>query len=417
MTALFKRILSPRERGRQAGHDELPSPIHEVPSSSVSAATGQQGHKNNTADSIVVDNVIYSQPSQLDRVPPRGASGGAGGNGEDPPLPPRPSSASSGHAHQVNSGEHETYYCAPIDTLGHGTDLQRQQRSPSTREIERERAQERKRLDMHERTLIQKQLQGASSPAIASGHRRTRSGGHVIDNDEYSTPWNAQGGNPRRSSALPLKPPRKKSSAGKGIPSTPNDGSDNVIPVSPPPILSAPQDRSQSASPIPPRSPVVSSADAEYDDPWDVKNRKISQVIPSQHGRHHHLSLHERRSPPAQSGDPRPTRHSAGSKVDHTRHLPVDDIRPSRVLSEKDHLRSPEMEATEMPIRSRTITDLQSISISSPTSPRTGSVSMPIHPIQKRPLPEEPGNPNPIRREPSPSSTSFDSRLALEEQP
>ena len=376
-------------------------------------------------DSIVVDNVIYSEPTPLDRmagIPFRG-----GGGGEDPPLPQRPSSA-----HQTNSSEPEAYYQAPVDTLGRGMELQQQQRLSSARDREREQERERRRMDMHEKTLSQKQqLQGAAVPfddgaSSSRGHRRTRSGGHVIDNEEYSTPWDVQEEHQRRSSGLPLKPPRvKKPGAGKGIPATPNDGSDNFIPLSPPAILSASQDRSKSASPIPPRSPIPSAAESEYDDPWDVKNRKISKVIPSQHGRHHTHSVHDRRSPPpSQLAAGQRARQSVGARMEHSRHS--EEGRPTRAMSDRNQHRSAGMGDTTDPFHPRTSTDTHGpiLSVSTPNSPRTSSVSMPTSAIQKRPLPEEPGSgsgpptpsTNPIRREPSPSSTWFDSQLALEEQ-
>lgn len=381
MTALFRRMLSPRDRNR---HEEL---SQEVPSPLVPSHLGQ---KNSDANTIKVDNAIYSEPSPLDNVPPRG---------EDPnsPLPP-----------SANSDENDTYYSAPADTLSRDPHLLHQQRS--TRDRERAQAQERRHLEVHERTLNQMHAIGPASGGVGGaviGHRRTRSGGHIIDNDEYSTPWNAAQAEEhrRRQSA----PPRKHHLSKRGIPATPNDGTDDIIPVSPPPILSASQDRSQSASPIPlPPSHVTSAADAEYDDPWDVKNRNISQAIP---GRHHAHSVHERRpsTPPLTNHR---LRTSVGSRVDHHRHILAEETRLSRTSSDKN----PRSGAIELgdPFRSRAITDLH-LSVSTPNSPRPNSVSTPVNPIQRRPLPDEPPS-NPLRREPSPVSTWFDSKLALEEQ-
>lgn len=382
MTALFRRMLSPRDRGRQSDElsQDLPSPL-------------AHGHKNSDTSTIKVDNAIYSEPTQLDSVSPRGTGG------EDPHSPFPPS---------ANSDDNDTYYSAPVDTLARDPHLQQ---LSSKRDRERVQAQERRHLEVHERTLNQmhaiipsRSASGGGGSAI--GHRRTRSGGHIIDNDEYSTPWNAaQEEQKRRQSA----PPRKHHHSRRGIPATPNDGIDDIIPVSPPPILSAAHERSQSASPIPqPQSPVVSGADAEYDDPWDVKNRNISQAIP---GRHHAHSVHERRpsTPPLINHR---SRQSVGSRVDHSRHILTEESRSSRAGSEKilDQFRP------------RTITDLQShsLSVATPSSPRTNSVSTPVHPIQRRPLPEEPGSlptpTNPIRRELSPAPAWFDCKLALEEQ-
>lgn len=384
MTALgqrFRRMLSPRDRGRQSVPDELghdvPSPLAMVPS--------HHGQKSSDLNTMKVDNAIYSEPTPLDNVSPRGEP--------NSPLPP--------------PDENDPYYSAPIDTLARDPSLQHQLRS--TRDRERAQAQERRHLEVHERTLNQMHaIAPTSRGGGAIGHRRTRSGGHIIDNDEYSTPWNAAQleEQRRRQSA----PPRKHHHSKRGIPATPNDGSDDIIPVSPPPILSASQDRSQSASPIPPpQSLAISGADAEYDDPWDVKNRNISQAIP---GRHHAHSVHERRpsTPPLSNHR---MRQSVGSRVDHHKHILAEETRLSRTASDKN----PKSGAIEVGdhFRSRAVTDLQphSLSVSNPSSPRPNSVSTPVNPIQRRPLPEEPP---PNRREPSPVSTWFDNKLALEEQ-
>lgn len=427
MTSLFrpiKRILSPREndRGSRGNEDDAPVP----------GMTGQ--HPNSDLDSMVVDNVIYSEPTQLDRVPPRR---GSCSGGEEPPLPPRPQSA--------NADEHETYYQAPVDTLGRSnTDQQKQQQQQqqqlrsSTRDKERAQERETRQMVMHNKTLSQMAQQSApvtgngASSGVVGGHRRTRSGGHVIDNEEYSTPWNVQEMQRRSSAAPPKAPRKKKSGVGRPIPATPSDGSDNIIPVTSPSAILPSHERSQSASPVPPRSPGPSSAEPEYDDPWDVKNRRINQFIP---GRHHVHSVHERRSPPPShlAGEVRPQRVTVGGRIEHSKHL--EDVRPSRAMSEKNHNWSPGVldGAEPVPFRSRTVTDIHShgLSGSAPNSPRTSSVSMPPHHMQHRPLPEEPSNSSsgstttslpspssiPVRREPSPSSTWFDCQLALEEQP
>ncbi|CAI8034849.1 hypothetical protein GBAR_LOCUS19584 [Geodia barretti] len=370
--ALFRpirRMLSPRE-GR--GHEET-APDTPVASSRARLSTGDS--------ESVVENAIYSEPTPLDRVEPQRHSHHRISGGEDPPLPPRPLSGGGAGGAQQNSEEHETYYQAPVDTLGRGVGLDpqaamQQQRMTSIRERERAAAErERRRMNMHERTL--NQIQGAGGYPVhlqgrvgGLGHRRTRSGGHIIDNEEYSTPWDVQGEQRRRASGHnPPKPARNR----RPIPATPNDGSDNSV------------------SPVPPRSPVQVSGDAEYDDPWDVRNRNISQVIPSQ--RHHtHSSLHERRSPPS-AGDHRPPmRQSVGSRTTEHSRPHLEEVRPSRSLSDWNHPRGVPTEPPEQ-FRPRTITDVHpphSLSHSNPSSPRTSSMCAPTHPIQRRPLPEEP---------------------------
>ena len=422
--ALFrpiKRMLSPRETERFRGHEDTP------PDTPLSG--GGRTSRTGEVDSVVIDNAIYSEPTPLDRVEQHHHR-----LSDDPPLPPRPLSGGG-------SAENETYYQAPVDTLGRSANVE-QQRSSSTRERAQER--ERRQMNMHERTL--NQIQGAAIPVYLHhhghhhhqgggggglGHRRTRSGGHLIDNEEYSTPWDVQGEQRRRGSGLPLKPPR---ASRKPIPATPSDGSDNIIPLSPTPILSSSHERSQSASPVPPRSPVQTSpgGDAEYDDPWDVRNRKISQAIP---GRHHTHSVHDRRSPPLSHGGGvgvgvgvgehrSGVRHTVGSRTEHSRqHL--EEVRPTRALSDRNNHRSGSG-VLESPDPFRT----HSVSHSNPNSPRSSSMCAPSHPIQRRPLPEEPGTGSAVTGPPQPSalpsvanstrtdqpSVLFDSNLAMEEQ-
>ena len=440
--ALFRpirRILSPRETDRGRGHEDPPTDTPVAAGVSTGARLSVGGDSES-----VVENAIYSEPTPLDRVEHQRHSHHRISGGEDPPLPPRPLSCGGGGAQ--NAEEHETYYQAPVDTLGRSAGLelhqqvmqQQQQRVASAREREKAaKERERRQLNMHERTL--NQIQGAGPGSGGGypvhlqgrgggmGHRRTRSGGHLIDNEEYSTPWEVQGEQRRRASGHnPPKPARVK----RPIPATPSDGSDNIIPLSPTPILSG-HERSQSASPVPPRSPVQPpQGDAEYDDPWDVRNRNISQVIPSQ--RHHtHTSHHDRHSPPS-SGDHRPSmRQTVGSRpTEHSRpHL--EEVRPSRSFSDRNHMRGGLTEPPE-PFRQRTITDVH-LSPSNPSSPRTSSMGAATHPIQRRPLPEEPppssgggtSSASSVSAPPSVSNSTrgsgepsilFDSNLALEEQ-
>ena len=438
--ALFRpirRIISPREdRNRGGSNEETP------PDTPVSATSTGGRPSAGDLDSVVVDNAIYSEPTPLDRAEHR-HSHQHRISGDDPPLPPRPMSGGV----ISNQSEKETYYQAPVDTLGRSAEqqllLQQQQQRLSTRDRERAaQERERRQMDMHERTL--NQIQGASGANPGHqhhhhhhqnphhmmgggglGHRRTRSGGHLIDNEEYSTPWDVQGEQRRRGSGLAKT---SHSSRRPPIQGTPSDGSDNIIPLSPTPILSTSHERSQSASPVPPRSPVQPpAADAEYDDPWDVRNRNISQVIPSQHGRHHTHSAHERRSPPlahtvaGSTGEHRAgVRHTAGGRIDQGRqHL--EEVRPSRALSDRNNHRSGSGVEILDPFRSHSMSHS-----SSPNAPRSGSMSASA--MQRRPLPDEPIMANPASLVlPPPSGLNsttraeqpavlFDSNLALEEQ-
>lgn len=471
MTTFFKRILSPRERehrGERRNSEDLhdrslstslsQGHLPTVPSPPISSSSTTPGgpqrqhhrHQSNEGDNIV--NVIYSEPTPLDRVPRAPGLGGAG-NGEgqldNPPLPPRP--VSVGHPHQLADRREEEFYVAPVDTIRSVTAV------PPSVAASRER--DRKIMRMHDLTMSQKARQGmqvhvqnvrvqqhspCASPNIGE-HRRTRSIGQVIDNSEYSTPWNVVEEQMR--SALP--PRGKKVSAGRVFPSTPGDESDRIIPVSPPPILG--RDRSQSSSPIPPlpsepppHSPGEGvgggGGDAEYDDPWDVRFRRINQNLPEHHGHPHQ----ERPSPPQSGGgglvrksspvgDQRPpkpphtTKYSANTERIH-RFSPPEE-RLTRAYSDKprggggggeggDH-GSDWSKGPGGPFRHRATTELHPSSGPGPVPPRTGSVSIPI---QQRPLPQAPVDnretvPPLVTREDSPPSGWFDSSLALEEQP
>ena len=470
MTTFFKRILSPREhRGERRNSEDLhdrslstslsQGHLPTVPSPPISSASTAPGgpqrqhrrHQSNEGDSIVVDNVIYSEPTPLDRVPRAPGQGGGGnveGQPDNPPLPPRP--VSVGHPHQIADRRDEEFYVAPVDTISTRITV-----APS---VAASRERDRRIMRMHDLTMSQKARQGmqvhvqnvrvqqhspSASPSVG-GHRRTRSIGQVIDNSEYSTPWNVVEEQMRSAG-----PPRgKRVSAGRVIPSTPGDESDRIIPVSPPPILGS-RERSQSSSPIPPlpsepppHSPGEGGGgDAEYDDPWDVRFKRINQNL------HEHHSHHQERPSPPQSGgglvrksspvDQRPpkpphTKSSANTERAHRFSPPEQQL--TRAHSDRPHHRgggggggggevgdhsSDWSKGFGAPFRHRATTELHPSSGPGPVPPRTGSVSIPI---QQRPLPQAPVDnretaPPPVTREDSPPSSWFDSSLALEEQP
>lgn len=250
MSTLFRRIRSPRE------HKEREE--HQPPNRSFS--TGQlpaQGHRRHRSDDI--KNINYTDPNGVSN---------SHGQDENPPLPPRNMHrpASVGNAHQLKkqvSSDEDPYYVAPADTIGRKAGLS--VLPPPT-------ASERKVMEMHERTQSQKVV----------GHRRTGSYGHVIDNSEYSTPWNLlQEQRGKEQKDKPPKPPRSRDRTPPNRPiiySQPSDGSDDLIPVQSPPPPSLALDRSLTNSPC---SPVDPSGD--YDEPWDRKYPDLRMAVRRQH--------------------------------------------------------------------------------------------------------------------------------------
>ena len=454
----FKRILSPREhRGERRNsadlhvHDRslstslsqghLPSvpsnPIITTSNSAVSVglqhSQRQHGRPASTeGDSVVVENVIYSEPTPLDRVPR--SSGNGDRSPDQPPLPPRPISVAH-PPHQMGDREEE-FYTSPVVPAAVAA-----------------RERDRRIMRMHDLTMSQKARQGmhvrgpqpsSSVTSVSSGHRRTRSIGQVIDNSEYSTPWNLVEEQMKAAGPPPVKSSHK-TSVGRVYPSISGEESDKIIPVSsPPPILgSRDRCRSHSASPTPrsssdhrSQSPAdMAEREAEYDDPWDVRFRNISHNLQDSHTHSTHSS-HDRPSSPHSNSNvaPFPSSHSAGSVCGGDSRPP----KPPHTALHTDRLRhlSPEEHGNRAhpgggsesggrnyggQFRLRSTTELHGTAgvpggLGSMPS-RTSSVSIPI---QQRPLPQAPMDGREsglsISREDSPPSGWFDSNLPLEEQ-
>ena len=261
MSTLFRRIRSPREHSHREREE------HQPPNRSFS--TGQlPGHRRHKSDDI--KNINYTDPNGVSN---------SHGQDENPPLPPRnmlPRPASVGHAHQLKkqvSSDEDPYYVAPADTIGRKAGLSVLPGPPPT-------ASERKVMEMHERTQSQK-----------VGHRRTGSYGHVIDNSEYSTPWNLlqqqrekeQKENATPSSTkVPPKPPRTRDRTPPNRPmihSQPSDGSDDLIPIQSPPPPPLVLDRSLTNSPCSP----TGDPSGDYDEPWDKKYPDLRMAVRRQH--------------------------------------------------------------------------------------------------------------------------------------
>ena len=264
MSTLFRRIRSPRE------HREKEE--HAPPNRSFS--TGQiqlPGHRRHKSDEI--RNIVYTDPNGVSN-----SHGPDSPREENPPLPPRNlhgyRPASVGHAHQFKkqpSSDEDPYYVAPADTIGRKAGLSALQGPTPT-------VSEQRVIEMHQRTQSQKAVS-------VLGHRRTGSFGHVIDNSEYSTPWNLlqqqrdkENSAATASSKVPPKPPRSRDRTPPKRPiihSQPSDGSDDQIPVhSPPPPL----DRSLTNSPCSPTNPSD-----DYDEPWDKKYPDLRRAVRRQH--------------------------------------------------------------------------------------------------------------------------------------
>ncbi len=322
MSKMFRRIRSPREK------DDKPS---EKDAAGASRTYSQSGHlqshvnhRRHKSDEVqtvqTVQNAIYSEPVVSSSVGANGrGTGGAALLDEGPPLPPRNRPASIGNANQLRkqmSADDDSYYVAPVDTL-------RNRRGVVNPAVVGDRGavltrSERKQMQIHEMTQSQKQVHG---------HRRTGSFGHVIDNSEYSTPWNvlqeqkeiAREREKRQKAAAvpaettplepevqaeekqqpspvavttqkpPDKPQRVSNRTKRAViqQSLQNHDTDVIIPVhSPSPVLGSHESRSQNSSPTsppvsdnPPGSPQ--EAEGDYDEPWDRK--KVSRGF-------HHLS-------------------------------------------------------------------------------------------------------------------------------
>ncbi len=323
MSKMFRRIRSPRETRDQKEEKEKSAGANR--SYSVGALhANHRRHKSdevNSVQTISAQNAIYSEPVV--------ASGnGANGHGasalvddyEGPPLPPRNvlnRPASIGHAHQLRkqmSADEDPYYVAPVDTLRNRKGITNPAVLGDKGAVPTK--SERRQMHLHEMTLSQKQV----------FHTRTGSFDHVIDNSEYSTPWNliqqekekvkerekllaaiaAAEKHPQEAekdekdkgnaaAAASLKPPPKPQRSSDRTKRTviqqtlQNHDNDTIIPVHSPSPVPPPQDaRSHSSSPTPP--PVADNPDTQlekeddYDEPWDKKKfprgiQKISKSL------------------------------------------------------------------------------------------------------------------------------------------
>ena len=263
--AFFRRIRSPREPKHERD-DRKQMPNRSYSTSAIHAtANGHRRHKSNEVEKI--ENVIYSEPNVS-------SSQEQSWRDENPPLPPRnrPASYSVGHSHQLNRQvSDEECYVAPADTLVRKSALnptQGDKGGPIPTQGER------KQMHMHHVTLSQK-----------AGHRRTHSFGQVIDNSDYSTPWNLiqQGRDRTAAPTAPPKPPKGRDrSSSKMVVQSSHDGGDNIIPVMSPPPIPPPftEDRSLTNSPSSPvSSPNTPTSEHppcdDYDEPWDKKFKDL----------------------------------------------------------------------------------------------------------------------------------------------
>ena len=275
MSKMLRRIRSPREAREKEGKE------HPAPNRSFSAGHLLFSHRRHKSDEI--QNVIYSEPNVLTN------SHGGPHNvmsqqlEDNPPLPPRNRPASVGHPHPLksqNSTDEDPYYVAPVDTLRKGI-VNPAILSQGAEKVPGPTRSERKQMQLHEMTLSQKHV---------LGHRRTGSFGHVIDNSDYTVPWNLLQKEKQKAAAKhegdtgtsvkpPPKPQRSSDRSKRVIPSMYDDGHDNIIDLSPSPPQLTQDVRSHSNSPSSPTQ-IGTTAEAtsshsekedDYDEPWDKK--------------------------------------------------------------------------------------------------------------------------------------------------
>lgn len=328
----FRRIRSPLEHRSTSKHEEKQC------SSSTSVIPVQHSNGHGGDDVLKIENTAYGDPDILSGNRSY-STGTSPGDILNPPLPPRnppkqllglqqqPTSSPSNASCKMN--DESPVYVAPADTL------QRSGGGASTGNLSKAvlanytRAEplsappsknERKVMEMHQLTMSQRQRQDTGQSAAHAHHQQQRvQVQNVVDNSEYSTPFNLIQQQQQQKAA-------NRAGSGKGGSGStrqqqqqrrvPQIGmaeeNDQIIPVlSPPPGHS---DRSQTTSPSSPlstpsseheeggtggRGGSVSSAggggDSDYDVPWDRKFKGFQLI----------------------SQPPNPKRQTSGGKVHH----------------------------------------------------------------------------------------------------
>lgn len=285
----FRRIRSPLEHRNTSKHDDK----HRSSSTSVLPMQQTNGHKRSGSDDVLrIENTAYGNPDILNST----SSTGSGinpsprsqstivspGDVLNPPLPPR-----NPPRQPTKMNDESPVYVTPADTLQRGNNsISAAILSSNYTRTEPSGAppskSEKKIMEMHQLTMCQKQRQDQGQ----STGQRVQS---VIDNSEYSTPFNLI-------QQQKAKSGRNSVSGGSGRTrrvaqvGVVEDG-DQIIPV-----LSPPPDRSQTTSPSSPLSTPSSEheesggggggerggstggGDSDYDIPWDKKFKDLPIV-------------------------------------------------------------------------------------------------------------------------------------------
>lgn len=284
--SFFRRICSPLEKS-SAKHEEKDK--HRSSSTSAAPVAAKQqsnGHKRSGSDDVLrIENTAYGDPNILNSIPAPGTThrsqSASASPGEilNPPLPPR-----NPPKQPSKMNDESPVYVAPADTLQRGgnnaisSTILMGNYSRTDPISGPPSKNERKVMEMHQLTMVQKQRQEQGQPA--QQQQRVQS---VIDNSEYSTPYNLlqqQQKASRGRNSIGGAPSRQRRVPQVGM----TEEGDQIIPV-----LSPPPDRSQTTSPSSPLSTPSSEheeggggsgisaggGDSDYDVPWDRKFKDL----------------------------------------------------------------------------------------------------------------------------------------------
>ncbi len=348
---MFRRILSPRDRTKQA-------PVKQDKALRTSSMSDMNSHRRDIQlqGSIEVENTEYRDPEQMhQQYPPAPPASSAYRSqsmicspvdGSNPPLPPRnnrPISFSTGshplalQRKQSNDPEESSLYMEPANTLKNTASIKNAASMSNYVQVEPSEALPT-RKDLKKMTLYRETMEQSIEQKSGGGHRRVRSFGHVIDNSEYSTPFDLLKQNNQAKlkgeavlpesvqtylynqpirSASDRPPPKPKTTRRiHQTEPTPAD-TDVCIPViSPtPPGLS---NRSHTNSPSSPHSTHSSEQELirddgtnDYDEPWDSKFKNLTRMrsnTTKSDSQVHHDHLNDRASPPSPGSFERPQR-------------------------------------------------------------------------------------------------------------
>ena len=454
---MFRRILSPRDHKHDKDRTKQDKALR------ASSMSEMNSHRRDTQlqGSLEVENTVYRDPEQVHQHHPPAPPGPSSAfrsqsmvcspvDGTNPPLPPRnnrPVSFSTGthplQRKQSNGPDESSLYMEPANTLKNSASMS------NYVQVEPSEAVPTKK-DLKKMTLYRETMEQSMEQKSGGGHRRVRSFGHVIDNSEYSTPFDLLKQNdqakqrgeavlpasvraqlysqPQRSASdkPPPKPPHVRKI--RQAEPTPADADARIPVISPtPPGLS---NRSHTNSPSSPHSThsleqelIRDDGTNDYDEPWDKKFINLPRMRTTTKSEGHtHDHLNDRASPPSPSSFDRPRRpFRERDPVSISPELLIEH--PLAFVKGGLERSSGRRESSPSPLPPMH----EGRSLSSPQAPfntnyhrfdqgdRTSSVSM-----SKRLLPPTPTDRNERRiltREASPPPTIIDISIPLEDQP